>query len=307
MSRIHEALKKAAQERSANTSAGSTEELLNLSASAAVSPRTAEKPDVKLPENFRPDSLTGALQFEEFSKQCIHTTWQPNPQSNVFHGEGGNEQGSEPFRTLRSRLYQVAATKKLKKMLITSSVPAEGKTFVAANLAQSIVRQGERRVLLLDADLRAPRLHLALGAPNTPGLSDYLSGDVSECSVTQKGQEGNLFFIPGGTLVSNPSELLLGKRMSHLLEVLTPLFDWIIIDSPPTLPVHDASILADLSDGVLFIVRAGATDFEIAQKASAEFRGKNLLGVVLNRTDRSNIYGGYYYGHASQKHGEKID
>jgi len=79
------------------------------------------------------------------------------------------------------------------------------------------------------------------------------------------------------------------------------MFDWVVIDSPPAIAVHDASILADMCDGVLFVVRAGSTDFEVAQKASSEFREKNLLGVVLNRVDRAETYNSYYYGYAGEK------
>ncbi len=85
--------------------------------------------------------------------------------------------------------------------------------------------------------------------------------------------------------------------MKRLLRQVTPLFDWIILDSPPALPVHDASILADLCDGVLFVVRAGQTDYEMAEKASSEFRDKNLLGVVLNCVEKGDSYGSYYYGY----------
>jgi capsular exopolysaccharide synthesis family protein len=189
--------------------------------------------------------------------------------------------------------------------VVTSSVPAEGKTFVAANLAQSIVRQPDRRVLLIDADLRASRLHQVLGAPRTPGLADYLRGDVDEFKVVQKGSGANLCFIAGGSEVSNPSELLLNDRMKRLLEIVTPIFDWIIIDTPPALPVHDASMMADLCDGVLFVVRAGSTNHEMAAKASAEFENKNLLGVVLNRVENNEGYGGYYYSYPAGEEGRK--
>ena len=188
---------------------------------------------------------------------------------------------------------------KLKRVLVTSSVPEEGKTFVTVNLAQSLARQDQSRVLLIDADLRVSRMHQVLGAPATPGLTDYLRGQADECAVIQRGLEGNLCFIPGGSPVSNPSELLLGARMKYLLERVTPVFDWLVLDSPPALPVHDASLIADLCDGVLFIVRAGATDFEVAEKASSEFRDKNLLGVILNRAEKSDSYGGYYYGYSA--------
>jgi Mrp family chromosome partitioning ATPase len=89
--------------------------------------------------------------------------------------------------------------------------------------------------------------------------------------------------------------------MTGLLERLAPLFDWIVLDSPPALAVHDASILADMCDGVLFVVRAGSTDFEMAQKAAGEFQEKNLLGVVLNRVDKSETYGDYYYGYSKER------
>jgi protein-tyrosine kinase len=215
----------------------------------------------------------------------------------VFEGGDEGHVGAERFRTLRSRLYQLGGTRPLRRVVVTSSVPAEGKTFVAANLAQSIVRQPDRKVLLIDADLRASRLHQVLGAPRTPGLADYLRGEADECKVVQKGSDAHLCFIPAGSEAPNPSELLLNDRMKRLLELMTPIFDWIIIDTPPALPVHDASMMADLCDGVLFVVRAGSTDHEIAAKAAAGFQDKNLLGVVLNRVDGDAGYGGYYYSY----------
>jgi capsular exopolysaccharide synthesis family protein len=203
----------------------------------------------------------------------------------------------ERFRTMRSRLFQIAAAKTLRKVLVTSSVPNEGKSFVAANLAQSIVHQPDRRVLLIDADLRAPLLHVTLGAPTSPGLTDYLRGEANEYDVIQHSSEVNLCFIPCGHPVSNPSELLSGDRMKKLLDLVTPVFDWVILDSPPSLAIHDASILADLCDGVLFVVRAGETNHETAERAASEFRNKNLLGVVLNRVEQqAEGYGDYYYG-----------
>src|SRR5271163_742383 len=271
MSRIHEALKKAAEERSSKMAAGSATDLVDVA--AALHPAPVIEPDrlLSVRPEFRSNASPAQLQFEEVLKKCAQPKWHPDPRTSVFHGADTKKVGAERFRTLRSRLYQIATAQQLKKVLITSSIPAEGKTFVAANLANSIVRQNDRSVLLIDGDLRASRLHQALGAPSTPGLTDYLRGDADEFAVIQKGSEGNLFFTPGGSPVSNPSELLLGEPMKRLLERVTPLFDWIILDSPPALPVHDASILADLCDGVLFVVRAGQTDYEMAEKASSEF------------------------------------
>ena len=282
MSRIHDALKKAAEERALQPPASSAQTFVEVTEGNIRSAPAGNGLDTA-PKNgsAKADKQT-FLRFEQLLNRCAHPKWTLDPRVSVFGGTDSKKIGAEPFRTLRSRLSQIADTRLLKRVVITSSVPAEGKTFVAANLAQSIVRQPDRRVLLIDADLRASRLHLALGAPSTPGLTDYLRGEADEFAIIQSGPDENLCFIPGGNEVSNPSELLLGERMRHLLDVVTPMFDFVILDSPPATPVHDPSVLADLCDGVLFVVRAGVTDFEVAEKAVAEFREKNLLGVVLN-------------------------
>jgi capsular exopolysaccharide synthesis family protein len=298
MSRIHEALKKAAEERNSQTARGGVTELIDLASQAQ--PLTSAPPPAVPPSTVKPTPET--LQFEEFRSRCATVAWRIEPSGSVFSPQMHNRLGAEKFRTLRSRLYQIAGAQPLKKIVVTSSTPAEGKTFVAANLAQSFIRQAGRRVLLIDSDLRASRLHLHFGAPDKPGLSEYLSGDCDEYQVTQVGSDTNLCLIPGGKEVSNPSELLHSEHMKHLLERMSTIFDWIILDSPPALAVHDPSILADMCDGVLFVVRAGTTDYELATKAAAEFHGKNLLGVVLNRVEDGDLYGDYYYhGYGSDK------
>lgn len=301
MSRIHEALKKAATERSAKLGDRPVPELVELVGEGLVegtfvgqAPREVRKGVVDL-------GAAGSGGFEKLIERCRRGEWKADSRFSVFAGEAHFRHGAEKFRTLRSRLFQIAAVRPLKRILITSSVPEEGKTFIASNLAQSIIRQEKMKVLVIDADLRASRLHLAMGAAATPGLTDYLRGDAEESQVIQLGSHDNLCFISGGTTVSNPSELLHGEKMKALLDRLTPVFDWVIMDSPPAIAVHDASLLADLCDGILFVVRAGKTDFEIAQKATAEFDEKNLLGVVLNRVDKSETYGDYYYGYYPEK------
>jgi capsular exopolysaccharide synthesis family protein len=303
MSRIHEALKKAAQERATQLAAGAEAGLAEIT-SELKRPITRE-PEIARPARS-PRVMTGgnqdvSLRYEELIERCAHPEWRLDPLNSVFLNSKPGESGPERFRTLRSRLYKIASSRKLQRVLITSGVAAEGKTFVASNLAQSIVQQPELRVLLIDADLRSSRLHLLFGAPNCPGLSDYLRGEADEYAVIQKGMKENLFLIPGGSPVSNPSELLLSEQMKHLLNLVTPSFDWIIIDSPPTLPVHDASVLADFVDGVLFVIRAGSTDAEIAERTAAEFQGKNLLGVVLNQVEKSDSYGNEYQNYYAKR------
>jgi protein-tyrosine kinase len=297
MSRIHEALKKAAEERSSQVAAGTMPDLADVA--AGYKPPSGNRIQVGEPavRSARVSAGSAFLSFSDLLNRCAHPHWHLDSRTNVFLKADERRIGRERFRTLRSRLYQIAATRPLKRVLVTSSVPAEGKTTVAANLAHSIMCQPDRRVLLIDADLRSSRLHHLLGAPGRPGLTDYLRGDLEQDAVIQNGSQGNLCFIPGGSEVSNPSELLLGDRMKRLLDLVTPVFDWVILDSPPSLAVHDASSLADLCDGVLFVVKAGKTDHQLAEKGSSEFLKKNLLGVVLNGAEFDAAYSDYYgYG-----------
>jgi capsular exopolysaccharide synthesis family protein len=297
MSRIHEALKRAAQERNSQLADRSAAGVVDLSAEKLAS---SVLPDVDQ-AGFSGGPGGESQVFQEFVKKCPHLRWKINPGFSVFSPQANTPAGAERFRTLRSRLLQVAAVQPLRSLVITSSVPEEGKTFIAANLAQSFARQPECRVLLIDGDLRASRLHIPFGAPELPGLSDYLKGEADEAQITQVGGEGNLCLIPGGRSVPNPSELLHSERMKLLLDKMSRVFDWILLDSPPALAVHDASVLADICDGVLFVVRAGSTNFEVAEKAANEFRKKNLLGIVLNRVEKNESYGGYYYGYPAEK------
>lgn len=302
MSRIHDALRRAELERVSQAAKTDVKELAGL-ITDTLPPSAADERNSDLPvlRNRAPENR-GALSFEVLAKRCAHPTWRIDPQMSVFEGGETNDAGAERFRTLRSRLYQVAKTKQLRRVLITSSAPAEGKSFVAANLAQSLARGHDCRVLLIDADMRLSRLHVALGAPKTPGLTDYLRGETDEFSLIQIDVQRGFGFMPAGDPVGDPSELILGGRMKSLLDVIAPAFDWVILDSPPALAVHDASLLADLCDGVLFVVKAGKTSNGDAVKASSEFQQKNLLGVVLNQVEKADLYENYYY---SGEYGDK--
>src|SRR5271167_1242000 len=219
MSRIHEALKKAEQERSAVQAAGAG--LLTAAPTASLATPASAGPDGAGGRSLPTEELiahsAGYLRFDDLRKHCAHPQWHLDPNVNVFINSALTAHGSEQFRTLRSRLYQMRSAQQLRTLLVTSSVPAEGKTFVTNNLAQAIVRQHDRRCLIIDADLRCSRLHVPLGAPPSPGLTDYLLGEADETTVIQHGHEGNLCFIPGGKEVANPSELLLNGRLKTLL------------------------------------------------------------------------------------------
>lgn len=240
-----------------------------------------------------------ALTLDALRQNCRQVRWNMDPKSVVFVAGQEHAPGAEEFRTLRSRLYKAREKQKLQVVLISSALPAEGKTFVACNLAHVIARQHERRALLIDGDLRKSRLHVLLGAPDKPGLSDFLAGEVDEFAAMQRGLQDNFFFIPGGKPCKNPAELIGNGRLKSLLQRAAHVFDWIIIDSPPVVPVSDAALLAEMADGVLMVVQSAMTPYDVAQKACQEFRDKHLLGAVLNRTPTGAGYSSYYshYGY----------
>lgn len=303
MSRIHDALKKAEQERADAARQG----LATPDAEAASLPvfhrDTLPAAGAPVPAVFPGRSagpVEAPLAFTELVARCTLRDWKL--ESKIAQMVAGQNQaaGNEELRTLRSRLYQIRDRRPLRTVLVTSALPAEGKTFLTVGLAHVIVRQHERRALLIDADLRRSHVHQILGAPSAPGLTDYLSGAADELAVVQRGPNENLFFIPGGQPVSNHAELLGNGRLKTLLERLGPLFDWVLIDSPPAVPVSDASLMAAFCDGVLLVVRAAATPFDLVQRARDEFRNRGLLGVVLNQVEQGQTYHSYYYDYASQ-------
>jgi capsular exopolysaccharide synthesis family protein len=234
------------------------------------------------------------LRFDDIWTQCANPGWRLDLERNVFIDPAAPPAVREQFRTLRSRLYQIRDKQPLRSVLVTSSLPGEGKTFIANNLAHALARQQNCRVLLIDADLRRPDLHPGFGAASSPGLSEYLRGEAAEMEVIQRGLPEYLCLIAGGNRTENPAELLANGRLKNLLEIVGPVFDWVIVDSPPTLPVSDALTLAELCDGVLTVVRAAQTGFDSAQKSCQQLREKNLLGVALNCADDGSAYGSYY-------------
>jgi len=297
MSRIHEALKKAEEQRGASQGGRVVEpvppaEIVATEAVAEVGSMAERKPEsaaTGIPSFASPYTLDTLL------ARCPQGRWSPDKKTMLFLSAEEQEYGGEEFRTLRSRLYQIREKQSLKKVLVNSALPKEGKSFVAANLAQVMVCQEGRRALLIDSDLRGSRLHETLGTSSTPGLSEYLLGEKDEFAVMQQGPMENLFFIPSGRTVANPAELVANGRMRFLLNRLEALFDWIIIDSPPAVPVSDAGLIANYCDGVLMVVRSNATPFDMARKARQEFRDKHLIGVVLNGIATESSYTQYYY------------
>jgi protein-tyrosine kinase len=297
MSRIHEALKRAEQQRTVPLEVPSPARV------PEVQSQVAELPTTPPPEMVDPLAhahieanrrASEFLRFDDVWTQCANPGWRMDLERSVFIDPAAPPAVREQFRTLRSRLYQIRDKQPLRSILVTSSLPGEGKTFVANNLAHALARQQNCRVLLIDADVRRPDLHPGFGASCSPGLSEYLKGEAAEMTVIQRGLPEYLCFIAGGNKPENPTELLANGRLKSFLETFGPVFDWVILDSPPTLPVADALTLAEMCDGVLTVIRAAQTGFDSAQKSCQQLREKNLLGVALNCADECVSYGSYY-------------
>jgi len=205
--------------------------------------------------------------------------------------------GSEAFKALRTRLqYAKLEETPIKIILMTSSVPSEGKTTISLNVAGSLA-QMDKKVLLLDCDLRKPRIHNIFSFDRYPGLSDYLFSNASLEEITRDTKIENLKVITSGTIPPNPSELLSSKQMKDFLDKMRGIYDFIIIDSPPYISVTDAEILFRISDGTILVLRAGKTPadafFRTCDKLM-KLNSHNFLGVVFNNFSYKSSYGYYY-------------
>ncbi|MBK8418007.1 polysaccharide biosynthesis tyrosine autokinase [Candidatus Villigracilis saccharophilus] len=206
---------------------------------------------------------------------------------------------AEAFRALRTNLEFSAKDTPIKSLIVTSGGPGEGKTTVASNLAAILSHSG-KKVILMDADLRRPRVHKYTGVSNTVGLSDILAAEqkieINDYLQTLENLP-DLHLLPSGGLPANPSELLGSEKMRQLLADLSGSYDYIIIDAPPML-VSDPQVLLGLVDGVLLVLVPGKTPRDVvsAVKEQVSHTGVRLLGVVFNRLKqgkRSGYYGGY--------------
>jgi capsular exopolysaccharide synthesis family protein len=175
-------------------------------------------------------------------------------------------------------------------------VPAEGKSLTATNLALTLSGSYEKRVLLIDADLRRPSLHAVLNMPNDEGLSTVLNDSRQSRLPIMKVQE-NLWLLPAGRPDPNPTSLLTSPAKQQLLAEAETQFDWVIIDTPPVGLMPDANLLAALVDAAIVVVHAGRTPFPLVRKAVDAIGLERVLGVVLNRAERSAAAAAYNFGY----------
>jgi capsular exopolysaccharide synthesis family protein len=302
MSRIFEALQKAESERKQDPQPA-FEVGEQPPSSAAVAEFEPEPqyvhPQFSVSTEDIPRTNIGGFSFEGIARH----SW--NPGLDKLPAMMDRGPSVEQFRSLRSRLNEARDIRPIKSVLVSSGMPQEGKSFVSANLAISLARHKSNKVLLIDGDMRRYTIHEMLGTSPSPGLADYLGGKATVQDILQRSDEpadqglnrsplANLAFIPGGNGGDRAADLSGSPRFGELLHIVAPLFDWIIIDSSPVLPVSDAVNLARSCDGVLLVARGGVTKYPVAQRAAAELRGSNVLGFVLNAVHEAPQVGNYY-------------
>lgn len=205
---------------------------------------------------------------------------------------------TEQYRTIRTNIQFASVDKEIKSITVTSTGPAEGKSTTIANLAVVFAQQG-KKVLLIDADMRKPTVHYTLQLPNTIGLTNILTKQVSLKDAVRETDVEGLFAVTSGPIPPNPAELLGSASMEQLIAEITDLFDLVLFDTPPLLVVTDAQILADNTDGTILVISSGKTDREQAMKAKSMLnstKGKLLGAVLNNKKQDKNTHYYYYYG-----------
>ncbi len=295
MSRIHEAITKAALERNGNGPVHvlSAEDILSTSfeAGTVLSTGATSWP-----------SADSQLFGSAFLRRCPDVQWVPDKKSMLLYCEASDSPGREQIRSLRTKLNQLREQSGVKVIEITSALSGEGKSFIAANLAHALALHQERNVLLIDCDIRRGSLAGMLGTRTAPGLAEYLLGEEPLESVTQHGSGGSLYVIPSGRRILDPGELIGTSKLEDLLTRMRVVFDWIVIDTPPTIQFADAGVIAEICDGILLVFAAGTTPVHLAKRAAQELKKSSIIGAVLNRAeeaDQTAKYFSYYGGYGA--------
>jgi len=199
---------------------------------------------------------------------------------------------SEQYRILRTNLYSISTEKPIKVIAITSSQSEEGKTTTACNLAITLSWDTEKKIVLLDGDLRKPEVHTLFNLPRKPGLSDILLEKCEVADLTVKPAIGNLYVIPSGSTITNPAEALSYPRFKALIAELKVRFDYVIFDTPPTLSVADSSIIGSLCDGVILIVKSEVTSKDIVGESFNLLKSTNAKPIACVLT---NFHAPFHY------------
>lgn len=283
MSRVHDALKRAEQggylpERAARVPA----------AAAALGGLGGYGSGIATP----PPLIDGL--FENIRE----VPFAPSAQAHLLDASKPHEAPAEEFRTLRTRLNHLQSLQPIHSLVVTSPSPAEGKSFTAVNLALAEAQLEGNRTLLCDCDFRRPILHQHFQIERSPGMTDFLQGKAKLHEIIRKVAGTNLYLAPAGEAVINPLEMLNLKEMKQFVDTMPKVFNWLVLDSPPLLFAADASLLSTICNGVVMVVRIGATTIDSVTRAMQALCNNNVLGIVVNGARRGELYSKYTYYHS---------
>jgi receptor protein-tyrosine kinase len=298
MSRVHDALRRAAQAGEAVPPPATTPPGIP-SRSTPAEPSVVAAPADALVQTATALVTVDDLQsLDTLLDRIEEIPYDPQPESLIIDPARPHDAPQEEFRTLRTRLNHMQTLQPIHTVVVTSPSPAEGKSFAAANLAIAQSQLVGNRTLLCDFDFRRPTLHESFQINRAPGLTDYLLGKADLHEIIKKIAGLNLYVIPAGEAVINPLELLNLPEVKRLLDRLPAVFNWIIMDTPPLLFAADANLVSTLSHGTILVVRIGATTIDSVTRAMQSLCQNNVLGVVANGARRGELYSKYAYYHS---------
>ncbi len=237
------------------------------------------------------ENIEKVLQLDQIPMEEVQVL----PGSRIVVHSDPRSAGADRFRYLRMCLRELWKTGKLKTLQITSPLPQEGKSTIALNLATALAEGGKRSVLLIEADLHRPTLSEQLGIRKGAGLADCLEGRSNPAATLRRLEPLSWYLLSAGEPHTNPTELLQTEAFAGVLHKLSPHFDWILIDSPPVLPLTDALSLARQANATLLVAKEGRTPREAIEKAISVLGRQRVLGIVLNAVEGlDRMYSGYY-------------
>jgi len=280
MSRVHDALRKAQP--------------------AAVTPPQAPpaEPAAGLAEETDRIAAPVTPELSEAIARFPVVPFTPAPDASLLDPARPGEAPAEEFRSLRTRLNHIQTLQPIHSLVVTSPSPAEGKSFTAANLAIAQAQLENNFTLLADFDFRRPVIHTLFQLQRSPGITDYLQGKASLEQIVRRLEGTNLFVMTAGEAVLNPLELLNLPAAKQMIEELPAMFNWVIIDTPPLLFAADASLLSTMAHALLLVVRIGSTTIDSVTRAMGTLCHNNILGIVVNAAQKSELYSKYTYYHS---------
>jgi receptor protein-tyrosine kinase len=222
----------------------------------------------------------------------------PSPEASLVDASRPSEGPAEEFRSLRTRLNHLQTLQPIHTIAVTSASPAEGKSFCAVNLALSQSHLEGNLTLLCDFDFRRPVVHNTFQIPRSPGATDFLQGKVPLHEAIRHLEGTDMYIMPAGEAVPNPLELMNLPEVKLMIDELPSIFNWVIFDTPPLLFAADANLLSTLVNGLVLVVRLGTTTIDSMTRGIATLCQNNILGIIVNGAQKSELYSKYTYYHS---------